>query len=113
MARFNQWIVIVRVKAGRNHQSRLRESNCSEQVFLSRAEEVLTLGLESVATGMLYVNCMKPLAFLLIVSCFFVLGCSGPGGPAQRAGAAVDNAVYKVGEGISTVGQKIEGSANP
>jgi hypothetical protein len=25
----------------------------------------------------------------------------------------VDNAVYKVGEGISTVGQKIEGSAKP
>ena len=50
---------------------------------------------------------------LLFVSCFFVLGCSGPGGPAQRAGAAVDNAVYKVGEGISTVGKKIEGSAKP
>jgi hypothetical protein len=56
---------------------------------------------------------MKPFALLLVVSSFFVLGCSGPGGPAQRAGAAVDNAVYKVGEGISTVGQKIEGSAKP
>jgi hypothetical protein len=56
---------------------------------------------------------MKPLALLLVVSSFFVLGCSGPGGPAQRAGAAVDNAVYKVGEGISTVGQKIEGSTKP
>jgi predicted small secreted protein len=74
---------------------------------------VFTLGLESVATGMLYVSRMKSLAFLLLVSCFFVLGCSGPGGPAQRAGAAVDNAVYKVGEGISTVGKKIEGSSNP
>jgi hypothetical protein len=56
---------------------------------------------------------MKPLALLLVVFSFFVLGCSGPGGPAQRAGAAVDNAVYKVGEGISTVGQKIEGSSKP
>ncbi len=56
---------------------------------------------------------MKSLALLILVSCFFVLGCSGPGGPAQRAGAAVDNAVYKVGEGISTVGQKIEGSSKP
>jgi hypothetical protein len=56
---------------------------------------------------------MKSLAILLLVSCFFVLGCSGPGGPAQRAGAAVDNAVYKVGEGISNVGKKIEGSSNP
>ena len=52
---------------------------------------------------------MKPL-FLLFASLVFV-GCSGPGGPAQRAGAAVDNAVYKVGEGISKVGEKIEGAA--
>jgi hypothetical protein len=56
---------------------------------------------------------MKSLAFLLLVPSFFILGCSGPDGPAQRAGAAVDNAVYKVGEGISTVGKKIEGSSNP
>jgi len=56
---------------------------------------------------------MNPIAVILLVFSFFVLGCSGPGGPAQRAGAAVDNAVYKVGEGISTVGQKIEGSAKP
>jgi hypothetical protein len=56
---------------------------------------------------------MKPPALVILFSCFVVLGCSGPGGPAQRAGAAVDNAVYKVGEGISTVGQKIEGSAKP
>jgi len=56
---------------------------------------------------------MKQLVLLFSVSCLFLLGCSGPGGPAQRAGAAVDNAVYKVGEGISNVGQKIEGSAKP
>lgn len=113
MARFNQWIVIVRIKAGRDHLLRITELRCSEQVFLTRLGEVLTLGLESAATGMLKVRFMKSLAFLLLVSCFFVLGCSGPGGPAQRAGAAVDNAVYKVGEGISTVGKKIEGSAKP
>ncbi len=52
---------------------------------------------------------MKPL-LLLLASLVFV-GCSGSGGPAQRAGAAVDNAVYKVGEGISKVGEKIEGAA--
>ena len=50
---------------------------------------------------------MKPI-LLLLASLVFV-GCSGPGGPAQRAGGAVDNAVYKVGEGISKVGEKIEG----
>jgi len=56
---------------------------------------------------------MKSTVLLVIVSSILVIGCSGPGGPAQRAGAAVDNAVYKVGEGITTVGKKIEGSANP
>ena len=56
---------------------------------------------------------MKSIALLLTASCILLIGCSGPGGPAQRAGAAVDNAVYKVGEGISTVGQKIETSSKP
>ena len=56
---------------------------------------------------------MKKSVLLLVASCLLVIGCSGPGGPAQRAGAAVDNAVYKVGEGISTVGQKIENSSKP
>jgi hypothetical protein len=49
---------------------------------------------------------------ILIVPLIFI-GCSGPGGPGQRAGAAVDHAVYKVGEGITTVGKKMEASANP
>lgn len=52
---------------------------------------------------------MKSLLVLLV--CTFAVGCSGPGGPAQRAGAAVDGAIYKVGEGISKVGNKIEGAA--
>ncbi len=52
---------------------------------------------------------MKPILFILASLVF--IGCSGPGGPAQRAGAAVDNAVYKVGEGISKVGDKIEGAS--
>jgi hypothetical protein len=49
---------------------------------------------------------------ILIVPLVFV-GCSGPGGPGQRAGAAVDHAVYKVCEGISTLVKKMEASANP
>jgi hypothetical protein len=52
---------------------------------------------------------MKPL--LLLLAYLVCIGCSGPGGPGQRAGAAVDNAVYKVGEGISKVGEKIEGAS--
>jgi hypothetical protein len=56
---------------------------------------------------------MKSIALLFTATCIFLIGCSGPGGPAQRAGAAVDNAVYKVGEGISTVGQKLENSSKP
>ena len=52
---------------------------------------------------------MKPL--LLILASVVFVGCSGPGGPAQRAGAAVDHAVYKVGEGISKVGEKVESAS--
>jgi len=48
---------------------------------------------------------------LYILSLFVLLGCSGPGGPGQRAGAAVDHAVYKVGEGIENTGRKIERTA--
>jgi hypothetical protein len=55
---------------------------------------------------------MKILLPLLAVV-FLLSACSGPGGPAQRAGAAVDNAIYKVGEGVTKVGEKIEGTANP
>jgi len=50
---------------------------------------------------------------LILIVPFVFIGCSGPGGPGQRAGAAVDHAVYKVGEGITTVGKKLETSANP
>jgi len=52
---------------------------------------------------------MKTLLVLLV--CGVAVCCSGRGGPAQRAGAAVDGAIYKVGEGISKVGNKIEGAA--
>jgi predicted small secreted protein len=72
-----------------------------------------SIRLESQSALVLKKKRMKSLAILLVVSCLAVVGCSGPGGPAQRAGAAVDNAVYKVGEGFTTVGKKIEGTANP
>ena len=51
---------------------------------------------------------------LLDFSSFSILtACCGPGGPAQRAEAAWDQALYQVGEGISSVGKKIENSPNP
>jgi len=50
---------------------------------------------------------------LPLLAAMVLVGCSGPGGPAQRAGAAVDNAMYKVGEGVTKFGEKIEGAANP
>lgn len=52
-------------------------------------------------------------AFLLLLPVIlFTVGCRGPGGPAERAGAAVDNAVYKVGQGVENVGNSIKRSAD-
>ena len=42
---------------------------------------------------------------LLTLAC--LVGCSGPGGPAQRAGRSVDNAMYKVGTGIERTGEAV------
>jgi hypothetical protein len=41
-----------------------------------------------------------------------VLGCRGPGGPMERAGRSVDNAVYDVGTGIKKAGQKVQQAAD-
>ena len=52
-------------------------------------------------------------AFILFLPLvIFTVGCSGPGGPAERAGAAVDNAVYNVGQGVENVGNSIKRSAD-
>jgi chitodextrinase len=48
-------------------------------------------------------------ALLILV---VAVGCSGPGGPVQRAGAAVDNAVYNVGTGVKHTGQAIQRAAD-
>lgn len=40
-----------------------------------------------------------------------LLGCRGPGGPMERAGRSVDNAVYDVGTGVKKAGQKIQHAA--
>jgi hypothetical protein len=46
--------------------------------------------------------------FAFLVLTLAVAGCGGPGGPVERAGRAVDNAVYDVGTGIKKTGQKIQ-----
>ena len=48
----------------------------------------------------------------LVVLMWAVVGCSGPGGPIERAGRIVDNAVYDVGTGIKKAGQKIQQAAD-
>ena len=54
---------------------------------------------------------MKKLLVVLGVA-VLVTGCSGPGGPATRAGRAVDNAVYDVGTGVKRTGQAIQNAAD-
>ena len=48
---------------------------------------------------------------IFVVLAVAVLGCRGPGGPMERAGRGVDNAVYEVGAGIKKTGQKIQQAA--
>ena len=40
-----------------------------------------------------------------------VVGCRGPGGPMERAGRTVDDAVYDVGTGIKKAGQEVQEAA--
>ncbi|HEY5814219.1 MAG TPA: hypothetical protein VIT23_16380 [Terrimicrobiaceae bacterium] len=47
----------------------------------------------------------------LMILVVAVIGCKGPGGPMERAGRGVDNAVYDVGSGIKKTGQKIQQAA--
>lgn len=55
---------------------------------------------------------MKMAAFsVLVVLVISFTACRGPGGPVERAGRSVDNAVYKVGEGIQRTGRTIENAA--
>jgi hypothetical protein len=51
---------------------------------------------------------MKIFASFLAVVVFSLTACRGSGGPLTRAGRGVDHAFEKTGEGIATVGRKIE-----
>jgi hypothetical protein len=55
-------------------------------------------------------HCMKQ-ALVILALAGSLCACSGPGGPATRAGRAVDHAVYHVGTGIEKTGETIENAA--
>lgn len=40
-----------------------------------------------------------------------IVACRGPGGPMERAGRTVDDAVYDVGTGIKKAGQEVQEAA--
>jgi hypothetical protein len=46
--------------------------------------------------------------FGLAIMLLTVVACRGPGGPMERAGRTVDNAVYDVGTGIKKAGQEVQ-----
>jgi len=50
--------------------------------------------------------------FALLALSLVLAGCAGSGGPATRAGRAVDNAVYSVGTGVKHTGQAIQNAAD-
>ena len=55
---------------------------------------------------------MKIIPLILAVSIIAFTGCRGPGGPGERAGRAVDTAVYNVGEGVKRTGETIKEAAD-
>jgi hypothetical protein len=57
-----------------------------------------------------YPACVKAI-FALAIMVLTVVGCRGPGGPMERAGRTVDDAVYDVGTGIKKAGQEVQEAA--
>lgn len=58
---------------------------------------------------------MKRLIPFLLLPLFASIGCRSrdtSGGPIERAGRAVDNAVYNVGTGVKRTGQSIQNAAD-
>ncbi len=50
---------------------------------------------------------------VLVAAVLTFAGCaSGSGGPVERTGRAVDNAVYNVGTGVKRTGQSIQNAAD-
>ena len=57
----------------------------------------------------LYPTHVKAIALAIVV--LTVVACRGPGGPMERAGRSVDEAVYDVGTGIKKAGQEVQQAA--
>jgi hypothetical protein len=55
----------------------------------------------------LYSSDVKAILALVVLG-LATTGCHGPGGPMERAGRSVDDAVYDVGRGVRKAGQKIQ-----
>lgn len=55
---------------------------------------------------------LLPCFLALSVTLLALVGCSGSGGPVERTGRAVDNAVYNVGTGVKRTGQAIQNAAD-
>jgi hypothetical protein len=93
----------------------LRESICNIalKLFLSVVGKTKCLILVriEILPRKLYSSGVKGMLGLAVLS-LAVLGCRGPGGPMERAGRAVDNAVYDVGTGIKKTGQEIQQAAD-
>ena len=49
--------------------------------------------------------------FALAIVVLTVVACRGPGGPMERAGRTVDDAVYDVGTGIRKAGREVQEAA--
>ena len=49
--------------------------------------------------------------FALGILVLTLVGCRGPGGPMERAGRSVDDAVHDVGTGIKKAGQEVQEAA--
>ena len=50
--------------------------------------------------------------FLALSAALLMLTGCGSGGPVERTGRAVDNAVYNVGTGVKRTGQSIQNAAD-
>ncbi len=55
---------------------------------------------------------MKTISSLLCITVLTLTACRGGGGPATRVGRGIDHAFYKTGQGLETVGRKIEGTSH-
>lgn len=88
--------------------SRLREAILNEEHHFPAAASILP-GVESSSER--FYSARVKATFALAIVILTVAACRGPGGPMERAGRTVDDAVYDVGTGIKKAGQKVQEAA--